>query len=66
MNHQKFKVRVVDDNCNVTLIENLSWSDAIDRFLFYVHCALELGVHLRCVNIIIGKKTIRMFSNHSY
>lgn len=43
------------------ILENLSWSQAVDRFLFYVRLNLEMDLSFRCVNIFLGKKCIKMY-----
>ena len=68
-NFQVYSVRVVSSGRYSVekKIENLSWSEAVDRFLFYVHLALELDVSVRCCNIIKGKKkVVKTFINHSF
>lgn len=61
-----YKVRVLlDDLRNTEKVEMCtSYNDAVDRFLFYVHLALEFNCYVRCVNIIHSKKSIRLFQNH--
>lgn len=60
----KYKVRVLHDDFKETVLEGLDWPTAVDRFVFYVRAALELNVSIRCVNIMNGKGSIRMYSNH--
>lgn len=60
----KYKVRVLHDDFKETIIEGLDWSTAVDRFIFYVRAALELNVSVRCVNLMNGKGTIKLFQNH--
>lgn len=60
----KYMVRVLHDDFKETILEGLDWSTAVDRFIFYVRAALELNVSVRCVNIMNGKGTIKMFKNH--
>lgn len=60
-----YKVRVLD---NLKLDEHIynvdSYDEAVERFLFFVHLALENRLSVRCVNIIRGKKVIKLFQNH--
>lgn len=48
------------------IYENLTWEQAVQRFVFYVQCCLSFPeLHVRFVNIIKGKrKCIKMFQNH--
>lgn len=66
MKYYNYKVRVLLDSVHTReiIIENLSYSDAVDRFLFYVHSCLEFNLKIRCVNIILANKTIKLFTNH--
>lgn len=63
----KYRVRVCRSRglkCDEILYENLSYSQALDKFRFIVDCALEfedLGVEV--VNIFLGKRCIKMFVN---
>lgn len=61
-----YKVSVLTDGLLSTRLQNecSSYSDAVEKFLFYVHLALEDGLSVRCVNIIKGRKSIKMFVNH--
>lgn len=60
-----YKVRYVSRDFKVDhSVVCSSYDEAVDRFLFYVRCALELNVDIRCVNIIQGKKSIKLFQNH--
>lgn len=63
----KFRLRVVADDNKLTPIyqDGLTYSEACEHFVFYVRCALELNVHIRVVNIFLGKKCIKMFVNHA-
>lgn len=63
---KKYRVRVLvgGRHSYEHIIENLSWSDALDRFLFYVRMNLEMDLSFRCVNIFLGKKCIKMFVSH--
>lgn len=67
MAKNNYKIRVLHYDCYKLAsdtLSNLSYSDALDRFLFYAHAALELGLGIRCVNIMLGNKSIKMFQNH--
>lgn len=47
------------------VFENLSYQDAVEKFKFYVSVCLEFSeFSVRCVNIIKGKKSIKLFQNH--
>lgn len=61
-----YKVRIMLDDVakSSIVLERLTYADAVERFVFYVRCALELGVHIRCVNIIHRNHSIKMFQNH--
>ena len=62
-----YKIRVVDSIKHQSHYEeNLTFSEAIDRFYFYVKCALELNLSVWCVNILKGKqkKSYITFINH--
>lgn len=45
---------------------DLTWQQAVEKFEFLVSCCLAFPeMHIRCVNIIKGKrKSIKMFQNH--
>lgn len=59
-----YKVRYLSDDCKIEHVEYCkSYLEALERFLFFVHCACELGVHIRCVNIILRNKTIQFYQN---
>ena len=62
-----YRVRVLVDDIHKSelLFDCKSYSEAKDLFLFYVRCALELGVSVWCCNILKGKKSIKMFQNHT-
>lgn len=64
MRGKNYKIRVLSESFVETIHSKLSYAEAVDRFLFYVHLALEDGLHVRCVNIILGNKSIRTFINH--
>ena len=60
-----YKVRFVSKDFKIEHVESCkSYDEAVDRFIYYVRCALELNVNIRCVNIINGKKSIKLFQNH--
>lgn len=61
-----YKVRVLLDDLRKTEKFELctTYNDAVERFLFYVHLALEYNCSIRCVNIVYRKKSIRLFQNH--
>lgn len=61
-----YKVSVLTDGVLSTRLQTecSSYSDAVEKFLFYVHLSLENGFSVRCVNLIKGKKTIKLFQNH--
>lgn len=63
---KKYRVRVLVGGRHPYeyIIENLIWSDALDRFLFYVRMNLEMDLSFRCVNIFLGKKCIKMFVSY--
>ena len=62
-----YKVRVLMDS-KYKLVEHVEsvkdYAEAVDRFLFYVHLALEDGLSLRCVNILKGRISVKYFQNH--
>lgn len=62
-----YKVRVLMDG-KYKIVEHLEsvndYSEAVDRFLFYVHLALEDGLSVRCVNILKGRISVKYFQNH--
>lgn len=64
---QKYRVRVLFSGAGRSEFNYLfdSYSDAKDRFVFYVHCCLEFDLNVRCVNIFRNKKCIKYFQNYS-
>ena len=57
----------MNDSRHTEKIETCSsYAEAVERFLFYVHLTLEDGLNLLCVNILNGKKCIKMFSSNIY
>lgn len=59
----KYKVRVLHDDLKETVHEGLDYHDAVDKFLFYVSAILVFNLNVRCVIIMNGKGSIRMFEN---
>lgn len=61
-----YKVSVLTDGLLSTRLTTVcrSYSDAVEKFLFYVHLSLENGLSVRCLYLIKGKKTIKFFQNH--
>lgn len=49
-----YKVSVLTDGVFITRLQSdcSSYSDAVEKFLFYVHLSLENGLSVRCVNLI--------------
>lgn len=62
-----YKVRVLMDfkyKLSERIEDVKDYSEAVERFLFYVHLALEDGLSVRCVNILKGRLSIKFFQNH--
>lgn len=60
-----YSIRVLElGNGHELWLRDLSFDEAVDRFIFYVRCACELGCSIRCVNLFKGKKSVKMFQNH--
>lgn len=61
-----YKVRVIVDDPQKSEIikECASKQEAFSLFLFYVGAALELNCSIWCVNVLNGRKSIKLFTNH--
>lgn len=59
----KYKVRVLHDDFKETVHDGLDYHSAVEKFMFYVSAVLEFNLNVRCVNIMNGKGTIKMFQN---
>lgn len=60
-----YKVRVLFDDFKEKIVDGLTYQEALDKFRFYIDCVLQFSMNdVRCVNLMNGKGTIKMFENH--
>lgn len=65
-NSNKFRVRVLFDSVKHSEYYDydLTYDEAVSKFVYYVRACLECNLNIRCVNIFSGRKCIKLFCNH--
>lgn len=59
-----YKVRVLFDDFGEIIDVFPDFISAKEKFLFYINCSVEFNSNVRCINLMNGKGSIKMFKNH--